>query len=352
MEADVRFVIFALLLVAFTASSAAASSTGWIGGQVFAFPPESSDATLQVKPLDDPANPYKDQYSEFDRWAWQHYCRNINPGNDADWQLGLSQAQGIHPLAGPEFIQNETEDYSRGLRMVSSAVDDNGYMIPHYDYVHRVASQGGEAPATLGEVVNKTDNRFPPHARFWSLGALDAAVGKEIDAARDLYLATAYPFIPDWIAQSQQDAVFLPDGSVVTFDQATSAQSYIARRFDKDGKLLKEANVSDEDHWQHELLGGPRPEDSANFKSFDIPLPGGYMDTTTNAQDVGWRYVVLGGGKQVLSVIDYWEGRELTAQGEGNAVLEKLPVDYKYFSRLNHMIIEKVYQAQQSQTGK
>jgi hypothetical protein len=323
-----------------TASAAAHAS-------VFAFPAGDAGDLTPVKALDDPENPYRDQYGAFDRWAFAHASRNITPSNQGDFQIALAAAMGKSCMTGPELMPDGPEDYSHGPRIVWSSVDENGYMVPHYDYIYKLVKQGGEAPATLQEIVARSDKRFTPRAHFWSLGYLDDALGQEVAHARDMYLATAYPAIPAWIAQRQLDTVFLPDNTAVTLEPVQNSSAYTARHYGADGALLKEAQVDGEDQWQVALLGGPRPEDSPNYKTYDIPNLGPGSQKISNSEDVGWRYVVLGDKAHPLSVIDYWQGKEYSAQESGADFLGNLPVDYKYFNRMNGKFLVEVYAAQQ-----
>jgi hypothetical protein len=34
-------------------------------------------AVVQVRPIDDPGNPYLGQYSDYDRWFWDNYDPNV-----------------------------------------------------------------------------------------------------------------------------------------------------------------------------------------------------------------------------------------------------------------------------------
>ena len=59
---------------------------------------DTHSGSVIVKTLDDPANPYKDQYTDFDRWVFAHANRHITLENYSNWQMGLDQAQGARYL--------------------------------------------------------------------------------------------------------------------------------------------------------------------------------------------------------------------------------------------------------------
>jgi len=334
-----------LMVAIFVGSTqfASAYSESYIQGHLKAFAPgDSSTPSVDVRPLDDPANPYRGDYGPFDHWCWEHFNRSITRANDPDWQVGLSQAEGYSIWIGPESMP--TMHDLDGLKYSYSCVDANGYMIPH---AVMTMNYGTETDQSLRKAIERRQQNFrPEYSGFWSLGPADPVVIADINEMRDRYFAAGYPTIPKWAADRHADMVFLPDGGVVLVSD--QGDKPLAERYDASGNLVSQADMPQRDRWQAtisplaDLSKSPYYQEKGNLNpSFpDLKL--------TNNQTYGGRYEVLAiPGSKDVAVIDYWENKTYTTQTEGADLLDRLTIDTRYFNRFNKDIIAAAYAAQQ-----
>jgi hypothetical protein len=63
--------------VAFFALCLLATSAAAADNAVLRLARSEDGAVVQVRPIDDPGNPYTGQYSDYDRWFWDNYAAEV-----------------------------------------------------------------------------------------------------------------------------------------------------------------------------------------------------------------------------------------------------------------------------------
>jgi hypothetical protein len=142
------------------------------------------DQTVEVRPLEDPANPYRTQYQDCDRWVIEHYLAT-DPDNSFP-----------------------TEDRFAGYYVLEGYVDESGWLLPQIEVQRLMAAwyQDGS--------VNPLRDTFP--FRFNAAGAMDPALLKATRTAFAQARAPYLPKVPKWLAESPAEwSIILPDGRVV-----------------------------------------------------------------------------------------------------------------------------------------
>jgi hypothetical protein len=155
---------------------------------------------IRVLAQDDPANPYRGQYSDWDRWIWQ--------------QFGARDPKEPRFYApGDKRIGGTWANYYRTWRSVFVPVTDDGAQVP------LVVVGQQDAQRELG-----WDRRDPSNHEWKSgnysmsaAGELDWAQWTQYTAARLGNALGLYPRMPDWLlAQPVAYVSFVPNGDVVT----------------------------------------------------------------------------------------------------------------------------------------
>jgi hypothetical protein len=318
-------------------------------------PEDIKQPSVIVKPLDAPGNPYAGQYSEYDRWAVEHYNMYVTPENDYFWQLGLAQAQGFHPSGGSP--SDNPVDVSRGLSLIFTAVDDNGFVVPHGyrapddlpdDYVSTVAESLAHTEASQKQPAAGHSTGF------WSLGFMEQSVHDAADRLTEKMWARDYPPIAPWMVAQNKDTVLLPDGGAIFIGdsrfapQGVTGRWYI-QRIGADGALQRGMLVDSPYSWNRILSS--RTIDNPYFRKYELTLATGEKTSYNNILGLGGRYTVYrdrdNGG--ALAVVDFWQDRLYTPQQDGADFLDKLTIDWRYFQPIEAQRLARIYMLQQGQ---
>jgi hypothetical protein len=140
-----------------------------------------------VRGLDDPENPYRDDYKAWDLWIYMH-------------ELTVLEAQGIsNPGIGRD-----------GWNYYSMSVDENGFPVPRLmatrDRYERL-KHGSDANTEAGRCTHSIQ----------AMGAMDFDMQHRMQLAEDAVLGEYLPEIPQWLVRGAPEwAMILPDGEVVT----------------------------------------------------------------------------------------------------------------------------------------
>jgi hypothetical protein len=176
---------------------------------------------VQVRPLDDPANPYRSEYREWDHWAvanagrqdpkMQAHMQEQNRLLD-EWFKRQDAAGEPHSIAGfnyKPYIPAPGEHW----RTVGVQVDAQGYALP--------LTQRWQSEAQMLQTPRDIFSPRQPDSSnyFYSAGGEPSAdLAAAWDAAFWDIVGPAYPQVPEWLGRSGGVfyAVFVPNGEVVT----------------------------------------------------------------------------------------------------------------------------------------
>jgi hypothetical protein len=327
------------------------------GPYVMATVPGDSNPTVKVAVLDDPANPYRGQYSSLDRWAYEHYSSYVTGENKFFFDLALPNIEEDMKALG---LAAKTMTFCSFVEL--SADGKVAYMVPTLDYTKDPATPELCQPQTLGEVLLPHDYSYPPKENtlpyFWSIGLQDKSVMEEYHRAISTWIAPYYPKITDWMVTNGKDGdlyTFLPDGGVIISspevkDDSDHRQSDM-RWYKADGNLIKQMN-GDYMSWERLISditwGGENPY-MRHKTHFD--KSGRKTGTSNNSTGTGrYRAYVNEDHSGFLAVVDYWQNKVLTPE-DGD--LTQLLVDpYPYFNFIDYIEVVQVYQAQQASLNK
>jgi hypothetical protein len=316
---------------------------------LMAYVPGDQNPTVPVLTLDDPANPYKGQYSELDRWAAKNFNRYINRENQGFFQLSLQQ------------LNTDLKDhgFTGELAIWRSYVEQDksgtAYMIPMSVYNARLQEKniGPRKLADMFSPLKTSDSKDEPLS-FWSMGIVDQAAFDVYNSGGLIENARWLPPIPDWmirVATHGDELYLLPDGGVVVNRKASedlSIRSATLRRYDASGALVKEAEVKDYMTWERVMLNDPLAGSPEGWKPYirhkDYFEPSGKLAGTASNIASSGRYTAFrdpdNGG--FVAVIDYWQGKLLT-----NDEVQDLTMDpYPYFSPLSYEALMDIYAQQ------
>lgn len=329
-------------------------SQAWAASYVEATVPGDRNGTVPVVALDDPANPYRGQYSSLDEWAFAHYSYFINRENVGSFDISLQSLNEdlkAHGLDGRFTIWQTIVELDPKT--------GNGYALPLEVYNERQAQQG-YTPATLNELITrrKTETERDKQVCFWSLGIADEAALEAYNQAAFRREALSYPHIPDWMLQAGQwgdDYYFLPDGGAVVAHKESkefSNRRAILRRYDGQGQLVKEVAAKDYMDWQREMLTDPlsAPGSSKQYLRFKdhFEASGKLSGRQSNVASTGrfktYRDLEKGG---FIAVVDYWEGKVRTEGDLGSLIIDPYP----YFNPLPYDNLVLIKEAQGASTG-
>jgi hypothetical protein len=141
-----------------------------------------------VRDLDDPENPYREQYGAWDRWLLAN-AKNPTMEEMQAWRDGKA----------PE-----------GYIYLRPSATEEGWLVP----------QLVELETLLRQQTELTAYKNRPHCvlTFSAAGVADPAMLKELEAAKLKLWASMLPDIPTWLAASlPKRAIVLPDGGAVTY---------------------------------------------------------------------------------------------------------------------------------------
>lgn len=260
----------ALMTMAISAGSARADEAGGGGYFVAGAQPERPSEVLatELRPLDDPENPYAGQYEEWDIWAYEHFRPGMN-------------AQAIMAdMAGP--VPNPSKVMVGGP--LHLALDNAGELQLWTN--HHVDSEGFLIPSGRGEDITGRKAREFPQA--FASGPIEQAQNDEWQLQITARSACKYGPIPAFIGeQPPVRLVFVPNGEFAVkgmlglgdtdnFDIQTSGDLAARERwyrYSPEGELLGMTGVVGmgwrDDSWI--LLYWPElPQKIAEMKKLDL----------------------------------------------------------------------------------
>jgi len=179
------------------------------------------EKSIEVKPLDDPANPYKDQYGDWDRWMIEHWYTRTD--------------ENPFPL----------EDKSINYYVLEGWVDADGWLLPEVELERLRCERLKHQPGNLLNAV------FP--YQFSAAGPMDEELVRAAHTAFAKVHAPYLPTIPQWLAEAPARwNIALPDGRFVLmafgrgdweplgFDERSKplASTFGWWMYDKDGNLI------------------------------------------------------------------------------------------------------------------
>jgi hypothetical protein len=294
--------------------------------------------TIPVKPLDDPANPYRGQYGPVDRWAWQHA---IEPE-------AVEKARRV--MTPPEGAQ-VTEPQPA---LILIPVDAAGWALPFVEFQRRIhgefAMQAGQEPKlTVAEAFLADSQRWakqeaerdarqqqpdadmwPPPYNYASHGKMPPHVYAEWESWFHGAQADRYPVIPAWLGENPPlAAVFLPDGTIVCYgplglhfvadpedERRGMSLSVLSRtaeewyRYTAEGKLL-ERRPSSADPWQWMLSWNPELAQKVQLRGGYPSVRNGLVTVVQQSSGAGFIAGAMSPASQVALAAFLWDGTEL-----------------------------------------
>ncbi|MEZ5336797.1 MAG: hypothetical protein R3F46_00905 [bacterium] len=155
--------------------------------------PEMQTAS-ELRPLDDPANPYLGQYEEWDVWAHEHHRPDITSHNE----LFSEFPAGTPPQAADNGMQK---------RHLELPVDAAGWQIPWRIYQQRIQQ------AKLDGISFED---LPRERTLFAAGLISPQLWQQREQVRIDLRAAALPPIPAWLGQDPPlELQFMPDGEFV-----------------------------------------------------------------------------------------------------------------------------------------
>ena len=166
-----------------------------------------------IKPLDDPANPYRGEYGAWDRWAYDNY-------------LWLCSEYGFDRMTDDEYGQF-MEDAANHISDVGGdqyfmVVRGDGYLMP---FVEASEGEPGQFPVMGWGHEVQADGAL---ISYWirsafvveTTGELPDSLKDERDRAVAVVQAPALPAIPEWLVDNPPYMFqFMPDGEIVTMGE-------------------------------------------------------------------------------------------------------------------------------------
>jgi len=322
---------------------------------------DNGQATIHVGALDDPANPYKGQYTKLDYRIFEGYSSYIvDQGprpNYTSIQL-LTQQEDLQLKESGSALKN----FITGAWVKFDPKTRQGWMIPMLSdwQVH------SSVPTTLGDQLSgatKPVRWTQPAdiAKFCSKFYYreDEPAFVEYQAAVAQFNLSIYPQIADWMVNdgaTDSQHVFLPDGGMAIITPVGNTtiraqgpdRTNMFRRYDAEGRLIKEVKSSN--HyvaWSDEVLNPlPREVDAQYRHFYEHPSASGRpMGKSNNEMNLECRYTVFANDNysDFLAVWDHWEGKLLTS-GD----LKSIPMpSYPDFQPVPHDELVRLYQLQQ-----
>jgi len=159
----------------------------------------TQSVTLELLALDDPDNPYREQYTAYDRWVFEHV---VIPGTEEPVKLPSEMTQEeIHALAlGTDQPMNWYE--------TSARVYDESILVPF-----QISMRDNHEA-----IKNHTKSELANRSTIVRVkGVLDPELRKVFRREADRIVAGYYPPVPAWLAENPPKRVMLlPDGRVLT----------------------------------------------------------------------------------------------------------------------------------------
>jgi hypothetical protein len=215
---------------------------------------------IKVRPLDDPQNPYRDEYSEWDRWQYsalgqtEPEAEALYQQRIAEWDAAQSAAlrsKTAFDLPNPRF-QGIADDPHDDWYFSEMFFDEQGYMLP-------IARSAWREGCSRGRLANSAYG-FPDSDWYIGFGGgrMDTAQREAYERYRWSCIAAFVPDIPTWLASAPVDkAVLLDNGEVVTLGPLGSGSGEVDHlaavgpegpdeiwyRYSADGTLLAEGEA-------------------------------------------------------------------------------------------------------------
>ncbi|MDQ3022784.1 MAG: hypothetical protein M3R04_00130 [bacterium] len=316
---------------------------------------DKHEGSVIVKELDDPVNPYKDQYTDYDRWAFEHYNSHITLENHSQWQMGLDAAQGAHHFHDdrPDMPRWDPE---RALWLVYTVVDKDGFVIPH---LWRDPEWNGQMPVqTVRQNIESSRDKWAPDpAGFWSLGRMPLELQTRQDAAWKKLVADTTAVVAEWMVAKNRDAVMLPDGGAIFITDARLVPDakngkWLMERYAADGTLVRSVESLNRHTWEDVLTDKNYDRKGLYFKKYPHTRATGEVSYSNNLFGLG-RYKMYmaerGSNPPVLALIDVWEDRFYSIEQDGPDFIDKLTIDWRYWRVIDSTELARIYLAQQGQ---
>ena len=186
-------------------------------------------ASYNLKPVDDPGNPYKNEYTDVDCWMYDNFQQ----------------------VAGDSYSM--VLNLSKDSRMLHCPIDSDGYKMPYRESLisKEEALKNGDETLGVEEITN-----------FYSAGAMSDELYEAVKHMTFEVMADYCPPVPGWLASATYErAAFAPNGDVITVgpvnldndeatgsDQANSSETtscdggavcdVVFYRYDANGLLL------------------------------------------------------------------------------------------------------------------
>ena len=222
---------------------------------------------IEVRPLDDPDNPYAGQYGAWDIWAWDNYT----PGfKHSDYQHDYDSEPPV--ITGPDG-----ELLPEGWMYTQVYVDAEGFVIPGLRISELVWGQPDGLPLDefILSVYTGRSNRVC--STFFGSGVKPSELLEAEHDASWKQLAQQYPVIPAWLGEHlPQRLVFSPNGEFICYGELDRHYQELA-----DNLQYPEDHFYAEETWYRysvdgELLGTYLNEDKLQSFSWGIDWTGVY----------------------------------------------------------------------------
>ena len=178
-------------------------------------PTEWNILYLNVKALDDPANPYAGLYEEWDTWIYDNHLTLVTD-HDANAHLPDDPHSGGFALINWVINTLEVEDAWQ-VSDFYLLVDDQGWLIPHR--VGQELEYGWQIPE-LSTPAKDAAKRSYCGFRLQSAGVMPEELSHAYHAVLYQLQAPGLPEIPDWLIDNPPFSVrFLPTGEYVTYGE-------------------------------------------------------------------------------------------------------------------------------------
>lgn len=253
-----------------------------------------------MRDLDDPANPYREHYAEWDRWLLDN-ARNPS----------MEEMAALRNGTAPE-----------GFHYLRPTVTKDGWLIPQVSELHALLLQQTDLEAY----------RNRPHCvmSFSSAGIADPAMLERLEQAKLALWAALLPQIPDWLGEAlPKRVIVLPDGGAVTYGPLGSGMGPIEAakwRYDADG--------NPEVYYRYDSAGNEVARSAPGQPWQELFAPGYTQNVLLEGSRLGYIPVMLNGytilssqaDGSVVAVYDY-TGAALppetpTGQRDGGIIVE------------------------------
>jgi hypothetical protein len=260
-------------------------------------------ASVAVKPLDDPANPYREQYGAWDRWIMENIGRSDPTMNaymnrvDREKRRELLKAKREKRDPDPKIMEQkwwEVQPRNEKWQHFEIEVDEQGFVIPYLQ-------QQLDMTLRSRSVTNDRDYRVSWQQlqqqrgepfRLWAGGVMPEDLKAQMEAARKgLLPLQPMPEVPEWLAATPPYwVIFMPNGEIVTLgalgtwqenwqdlpkEQQRPSGGYF--RFSPTGELLGQAAKDGPSIFQQYNPMLPSLELSGKSQGYDIEQPAGFL---------------------------------------------------------------------------